>query len=167
MIPIEFYCFNHAQHKLALSVDLGNTITLIYFWGVGREVVKKEVKLFFPPTKLTFQEVQGIPPLFLATGIKKNKKLKWRHSQQLLAIQIKQFPLPHVARTKPICPVSPAAGSCHESFTMVLAISSLGERPKQPSRNMPHSKTTQHHMTSPVRSLFSSSASSHPPYIYL
>lgn len=74
MIPIEFYCFNHAQHKLALSVDLGNTITLIYFWGVGREVVKKEVKLSFPPTKLTFQEVQGIPPLFLATGIKKKKK---------------------------------------------------------------------------------------------
>lgn len=72
MIPIEFYCFNHAQHKLALSVDLGNTITLIYFWGVGREVVKKEVKLSFPPTKLS-RKFKGFHLYFLPQELKKIK----------------------------------------------------------------------------------------------
>lgn len=54
-IPTEFYCFSHAQHKLPLSMDLGNTIMLIYLVLMG-ESCQKRNKTLFSSNKTYFLE---------------------------------------------------------------------------------------------------------------
>lgn len=72
------YCRGKKKAEQALLMDLDNAITFIILgrrgreWDGVREVVRKEIKLCFPPTKFTSQEAQGILPLFRATRILKN-----------------------------------------------------------------------------------------------
>lgn len=103
--------FQPCSTQLAVSMDLGNPITLraLWFlfgffplrrglWGCGgRGESCQERSKTFPATKCIFQEGQGIQPLFLAIGIKK-KKLKME--TQLTVADYANKAVPSATRSK-------------------------------------------------------------------
>lgn len=121
---------------------------------------KKENPIFLQQNLLS-RKLKRFYLYFLLQKLK--KKLKMETQPTVASYTNKPVPSSTLVRTKSICCVSPAAGSCRGSFPTVQAISSLGERPRHPSRNMPRSKAMKPYFTSPQPFFFS--ASSHPPYI--
>lgn len=125
-----------------------------------REVVRKEIKLCFPPTKFTSQEAQGILPLFLATRILKNWDrasscclCKWNcslfHTQWGLNLYA------HYLQQQ-VAVMSPSPWQCW--WSQVL------EKDQGSPAELHHAPTGQRYVTSPQ--LIFLSACSHHPYTF-